>query len=363
MQLDFDTIFQEYIDSNKKDWKHDRRDTVGASEVFDCLRKVFFRKRSKDLVKEGAPLYPTDPDYDPSWGATERGNIIEEHFVVPAVRDNMPGTAKLLMAGKAQKTLFHGRNSGTPDGLIVGLERDALAKYGIDDIGSDCIVLEIKSIDPRVNLREEKDIHHGQTQAQMGMIRQLTEYKPNYSIVLYIDASFLDNRKVFVVPFDAHAWGVAQKRANRVWETKDPADIMAEGKLDGGCEHCEYQNACALVTIGSIPPDRLKEMEEQDVEAVEPFIDDWDRLKNASDEAAAAFEEHKLKLKEALKGLNSRKIAKKDGKKSLWSVSWYSQNGKKSIDVKRLVEENGIDATPYEKTGDPFDVLRVTISD
>jgi hypothetical protein len=365
MQLDFDSIFDEYIDANQKTWEHDRRDSVGASEAFDCLRKIWFRKRSKDVLNaEGLPLYQTDPDHDPSWGAAERGNLIEEHFVVPAVRDHLPGIAKLLMAGKAQKTVHWGANSATPDGLIVGLEADALAKYGIADIGSDCIVIEMKSIDPRVNLHgEEKAIHHGQAQVQMGIIRETTNWKPNYAVVLYVDASFLDQVRPFIVPFDHKAWEVAQTRANKIWQVQNPAEIMAEGKLTKGCEHCEYQNACALVTVGSIPPDRLKEMQDEDVEAIEPLVMEHQRLSEVAKEAAQAFELIKVDLKEALKVRDSRKVARKNGKKAVWSASWYSQPGRKTIDVKRLIEENDIDPEAYEKTGDPFDVLRVTFAD
>ena len=42
--LDFDVIFKEFIDANQKTWKHDRMESVGASEVFSCIRKVWFTK-------------------------------------------------------------------------------------------------------------------------------------------------------------------------------------------------------------------------------------------------------------------------------------------------------------------------------
>src|SRR5690606_31829838 len=132
------------------------------------------------------------------------------YHVVPAM-EYLPAPAKLTMGGSVQETIVLGRNSATPDGLIVGLDKEPLSLYGIENIRSNCVVLEIKSIDPRVNLKEEKDIHHGQTQVQMGIIRETTKFRPNYAVIIYVDASFLDNIKVYVVEFDAKKWEVAKK--------------------------------------------------------------------------------------------------------------------------------------------------------
>src|ERR1039458_4661284 len=129
--LDFDVMFKDSIDANQKTWKYDRMESVGASEAFDCLRKIWFVKLG---VKFGFAQDEEDEKDPESWGARERGNLLEEHYVVPAVRDHLPGNAKLRMAGKQQETLFLNKNSATPDGLIVGLPRNALKKYGIVDI-------------------------------------------------------------------------------------------------------------------------------------------------------------------------------------------------------------------------------------
>ena len=357
--LDFDVIFKEFIDANQKTWKHDRMESVGASEVFSCIRKVWFTKLG---VKHGFAQDEEDEEDPESWGARERGNIIEEHYVVPAVRDHLPGAAKLRLGGKQQETLFHGKNSATPDGLIVGLPRNALVKYGIADIGSDCIMLEIKSIDPRVPLHKEKNVHHGQTQTQMGIIRETTKYRPNFAVILYIDASFLDKLSVYVVPFDEVSWNIAQDRANTVFETTDPSTLAPEGKIDHECTYCKWQAACAKVTIGAMPPDLHKKASQDMIEALEPMIMEWHELDQIAKDADHNLEVAKANIKQALMDMNTRKLRKLGEKrKTIWSASWYPVEGKKALSQKKLIEATGINLEPYKTQGNPFEILRITM--
>jgi hypothetical protein len=356
--LDFDKIFKAHIDANQKTWKHDRMKSVGASEVFDCIRKIWFVKLG---ALNGFAQDEEDPDDPDSWGARERGNIIEEYYVVPAVRDNLPGAAKLRMAGKQQETLMFGENTATPDGLIVGLPRNALKKYGIADIGSDCIMLEIKSIDPRVALHKEKDIHHGQTQTQMGIIRETTKYRPNFAVILYIDASFIDNLNVFVVPYDEVMWKIAQDRATTVFETTDPTQLAPEGKIDHECTYCKWQGACAKVTIGGMPPDLHKKATQDMIEALEPLVLAHRELEDAAKAAEHDLEVSKAEIKQALADMNTRKLRKLgEKKKTVWSATWYAVAGKKTFSQKRLVEATGIDLEPYKVPGNDYEVLRIS---
>ena len=96
--LDFKEILNNYMVTNQKVWVHDRSKTLGASEVFGCIRKAFFTKTSA----------PKDPDYKDSWGATERGNIIEDHFLVPAFQEHTPGDVEAIGLGDEQETLIDG---------------------------------------------------------------------------------------------------------------------------------------------------------------------------------------------------------------------------------------------------------------
>jgi CRISPR/Cas system-associated exonuclease Cas4 (RecB family) len=353
--IDFLDMFSGYVDSRGKTWKYDRNKTLGASEAFGCIRKAWFGKNGTER----------DVDYEDSWGATHRGDLIENHLVVPALQHGLSRqvpNAKLLGAGNDQTTILDksGRSSATPDGLIINLDRDALSKYGVDDIESDCIVLEIKSIDPRVNLQQEKSIHAGQVQQQLGIIRQRTKFRPVYAAILYVDASFHDSIKVFCVRYDQKRWDAAQSRAELLFRTKDPGHLRPEGKFDDSCKHCQFRRACAAATIGAIPEktsdrDTMKRPEDQ---ALRGLIAERERLRKEADQATSNLEEKNEEVREHLKSMG-RRSAQGDG----WRVSWYGQDGRATIDKARLSADTGINLDDYMNKGTPFDVLRVTVSE
>jgi len=347
--LDFEAMFKAYIADSQKVWAHDRSTTLGASEVFGCLRKGWFAKRGAEFG------YTKDEDYEETWGATRRGDIIENHFVVPALQ-YLPKGIKALYAGSDQHTLVSGKNSATPDGLLTGLKRNALEKYGIEDIGGNCVMLEIKSIDPRVGLREEKAIHHGQTQVQMGLVRELTEHKPNYAVILYVDASFLDNIKVFVVKFEEKLWNTAKKRATNVWAIDDPTKFAPEGKFDGSCEYCPFKAACAKVQTGSIPDSGKKHIPLEDIEMTR-LVKAYDEAKAAHDKAEYAFELAKNGIKERMRELKENRVSGDWGK-----ASWVKIAGRKTTDLKRLAEDYPeINIADYETEGLPYEKLTVNL--
>ena len=179
-----------YAMAMNKSWSHDRAQTVGASEVGQCARKVFWSKN------EGDPTYGAarDPDYVDGWGAKVRGTIMEDQFWFPAMQATFGD--RLLFAGPAQQTLVSGFLSATPDGLLTHLfegEHSAL------EAGT-CVTTECKTADPRTNLSEAKSENIYQTHIQMGLIRELTPYRPTHSILSYTDASFWNEVVEFVIP-------------------------------------------------------------------------------------------------------------------------------------------------------------------
>jgi hypothetical protein len=359
-QLDFEAIFKDFVESNQKTFKHDRTQSLGASETFGCLRKAWFSKRGAEFGYE-------KDDGEDSWGATQRGDLIENGFVVPAVRDHLPKGVALLFAGDAQDTLIHGRNSATPDGLIIGLKRDALQKYGIEDIGSDCVVLEIKSIDPRVALKEEKAVHHGQAQVQMGIMRETTKFKPNYAVILYVDASFLDNIKVFVVQYDENAWAAAKRRAATIWEYDDAADIRPEGRLDNSCSLCPWKRACAIASKQAVPPEQKKyDFTMEAAEAAAKLAAEYDRAKAAVKEAEREFEEAKIAIADHLKENGVRKMFDPDNpKKPSWRISYTFVDGARRLNQERLLASLGptFDTAPFYDVGNGYEKITVTLAD
>lgn len=369
--FDFDEMFQSWVDNTNKKWGHDRNKTLGGSEAFGCLRKAWYKRNGTE----------PDPDYEESWGALRRGDIIENHIVVPAMEFNAKRLGfELLMAGENQITLFDssleseihdengeviGREEGglsvTPDGLIRGVPRNALEKYGVKDLGTDCFMLEVKSIDPRVDLSEEKSIHHGQTQIQMGLMRQETAFKPNYAVLLYINASFLDDIEVFVVKFDERKFKVAQDRAALVFKTTDPSKLHREGVIDGTCQYCPYQGSCLDTTVKAMPG-KMDKKAQTNPELVAALNADelmfrrraaTKNKKKAEQELEAINEE----IKEILRSFGTNKAAG-----NAWNVSYTMAAGRQTLDKESLIA-SGVNIDDHMKLGNPYEILRVTFKD
>jgi hypothetical protein len=354
--LDFDAVFDLYMAQNTKAWGHDRASTVGASEVWQCLRKVWFDKRGQEFGFE------KDPDHEENYGAMERGNLIENYYVVPGLRlalpklPTLPEGVELLLGGSNQQTIVLGKNSATPDGIIKGLTPGPLTIRGgkqeifIPDIKADCIVLEIKSIDPRATLLEEKEKHHGQTQVQLGLIREMTEFKPFFSIVLYIDASFLTVTP-FVVEFDEKYYATSKVRALDVYRINDPMMIMPEGRFRGECDTCPWRKPCGTMTTNNIPARKVSDPVA--VAEADPLVVDYFRIKKEYEDMEVRLKVAQEAVKETMMDHNTRSL-----KGATWSATWYPVKGRITIDTKRLAED--FDLTPYEKEGAPHDQIRIT---
>ena len=357
--LDIDAMFERYMAGNQKTWAHDRSKSVGASEVFSCMRQLFFKKRGKAFG------YKPDDDYTERWGATERGNIIEQAFVAPALTSQCPEGVTLHYAGADQITLIKGKSSATPDGLFHGLPRAPLRiRAGgrvieIADFDGDCLGLEIKSIDPRAHLDEERAKHRGQSQVGMGLVREETEYKPTHWLILYFDASWLDNIKPFLVAWDESVYKAAKLRAPAIWQHDSPLDFVAEGKISGECDTCPFRQACGEAVLSEWATTDKKEKDAPEViEALTEPVEVFLAAKADLDEATKAVEAAKQVLKDSLVAQGARKV-----RSDAWSISWTTQKGRETVDYKTAFAENGIDPDKYTKRAQGFDVLRVTPRD
>jgi hypothetical protein len=349
--LDFANMFAAYSDSNEKEWKYDRNASVGASEAFDCLRKTYFKKFQ----------YDPDDGHEQDWGAAKRGDIIENHFAVPATKAIMPEGTELLYAGDEQETLRKGRLSATPDGLATGLAFDALQQLGIEDIESEDVVIEYKSFDPRAQIKEEKAIHAGQVQVQMGLIHELTDYRPEYAVIIYFNASWLSDIRPFVVKRDPKIYEAAKARAKQVFACTDPSDLMAEGKISGACTYCEFTEECAFAQ-GEATPKTKKKIEEPEV--MERLAILAGRQKAFAATAKEAEHEKKL-VEEEIKEILREKDTKgaSDDSFSI-SLSWCS--GKKSLDTLALaadLQEDGKSIEDYQREGNGYERLTVKLKD
>ena len=335
----------------------DRANTVGASEVGQCARKVYFGKNAGDCVYGAA----SDDDFESAWGAALRGRLLEDHFWVPALRARYG--VKLLYAGEEQQTLASDFLSATPDGLLIEQPRDTLAAFDVADIGQDgSIVIECKSTDPRAKLDEPRPEHRFQAIVQLGLFRELTKHRPQWALISYINASFPDDVAEFAVAFDAPVYANAKARAAEIMTATAPDQLKPEGWIGGGseCRFCPFTAACgvlrhAVPTRPSIePPDPQFVAEIADLARVAKA------RRGEAEAATAAQREVEHEIRERLRSHELRHVAG-DGV----SVTWAPVKGRTSYDMPAIREAAtaaGIDISRFETTGEPTDRLVIQVA-
>ena len=327
-----------------RSWTHDRTQTVGASEIGLCARKIHWLKKS------GA----RDVDFISHWGAHVRGTLMEREFWLPAMKAQYDD--KLIMAGKEQKTLQHGFLSATPDGLLIDQPSDALKNLGVDDIGGSEIVVECKTIDPRVSLTKERESNHYQIQVQMGLIREKTPYKPSYGLISYIDASFWDDVEEFVVPYDEGVYAAAQVRAQRILQATDPKELKPEGWIAGGyeCEHCPFTEACGIIRR-SVP--------EREAAADPQFVAEIADLCREAQDAQSQIESLQAEVRETHQEIKDR-MRQKSVRRVPGVVTWSAVKGRTTYDIKGIksaAAAAGVDVEAFASVGDSTDRLQISV--
>lgn len=323
----------------------DRSKTVGASEVGQCARKTFWVKHPHKAPNK-------DADYVETWGARMRGSMFEKHFWVPALRARFG--SRLLYAGEDQTTLVKGALSATPDGLLVKLTRHERI---VAETGANCIVPECKTIDPRANLYEAKPVNTFQTQVQMGLFRDTTQYKPERAVISYTDTSFWNETTEFIVKFDQKVYQAAHERARQIMNPNaDGLDFEPEGWMAGGneCKYCPYAGACGIsrrdlpFTDAPVDPQFAAEMT------------DMAREYRQAEADRDIFEERMRKLQYDIK----ERLREKGIRRIPGILTWSSVKGRTNYDTKAMIEQltkRGVDCTAYESQSDPSDRLTITI--
>jgi hypothetical protein len=334
-----------------------RENTVGASEVGQCARKVYYAKNQGDHIYGAA----CDEDYRDVWGATLRGRLFEDHFWLPALRTRYG--AKLLYAGADQTTLVSGFLSATPDGLLLGQPTDVLDGLGVIDIGGDgSLVVECKTLDPRAKLDAARPEHVFQAQVQIGLFRELTKYRPEWAVISCVNASFLDEITEFPVRFNPVVFANAKRRATLIAVATSPAELKPEGWIAGGreCEFCPFTKACGVIRHAVPTAPQTPPPDSQFVAEISDLARDAKRQRGDVEAATVALREIEHEIKERLRAKDVRQI-KGDGV----SVTWSAVKGRPSYDMKAIREAAaaaGIDLAEYETVGEPTDrlVIRIT---
>lgn len=344
-----------YAASRPKKFGKKRALVVGASEIGQCSRKIGYLKKSEDERYQVDP----DPDYLDSYGARVRGTVFESYWV-RAMRHTYGDN--LLMAGSKQKSWTVDCLSGTPDGILINQKRDLLKHLGVNDIGpSGAIVVDCKTIDPRISLKTAKPEHVYQVKVQLGLIRELSEYQPDFGLLSYHNASFWDDVVEFVVAFDSKIYERAKIRAGTIIHSESAAELLPEGWIAGGdeCTYCQFKRACAAVR-GDVPaPGKGRRLDSQTFEHFAQLAKQYSDLSTTVSGMEDEQRHIQHQIKELLKENGLRRIDEGNIK-----VIWSPVVGRPSWDmpaIRNALVATGIDIEKFERTGEPTDRLIVSV--
>lgn len=345
----------DYAAKLNKVFAHDRSLTVGASEIGLCERRVFCTKDQLRKAKLAKKTLPPPIEMTGSWGASVRGTVMEEQFWVPAMRAKYG--KRLAWIGRDQRTLALGNLSATPDGVLTGV-RNELREFGIKTVKSGCVLLECKTIDPRVTLREAKAENRYQVQVQMGLVRECTEYKPDYAVISYVNASFWDEVEEYAESFDPKIFEAAKSRADKILSATRMDQLKPEGIISGGreCEYCPFTKEC-YKDVRDVPKyevDPRMVDDQQWIEMIKQQCDAVLELEEQKDTVEEAIAEGKLQIKDELKKANIRKIK--------GVVSWSPIKGAARVDNAKFQAAAlaaGIDVDDYRVVGEPTDRFQI----
>jgi hypothetical protein len=335
----------------------DRIHTVGASDVGQCERKVYWTK----MLGEPDSAKP-DADYVDSYGAKLRGTMFEDKFWAPAMKAAFG--ERLLFSGADQRTFVSGFLSATPDGMLtqLGAEERARVAYiaGNGAIASQVgeVMLECKTVDPRTNLSDPKIENVFQTHVQMGLVRELTQYKPTHSILSYTDASWWSEGPEFIIEFDPQIFENAKKRARRIMTAKSAHELEAEGWIGGGrdCEYCPFTKACGVERRRVPDGELLKTFDPMFIEKVTQLARAIKQIDAFNTENEKILREKQTEMKDLLRNYQARKVP--------GIVSWSSVKGRSGWDNKAIREaaiEAGVDISAYATEGESSDRLQITL--
>jgi hypothetical protein len=186
------------------------------------------------------------------------------------------------------------------------------------------------------------------------MIRETTPWRPEYWIILYVDAAWLDHIKPFVITYDPQVFETAKKRAHKVYEVDDPQKVMPEGKIDGGCKYCRWKRACGQAFVDQIAAlDKKETLDEVGLAIADTMVHDVLSAKADMEAATERYEMLRQEMKDWLVESGRNKIGSEE-----WTVTWYTMPGRKTLD-KRAMTADGINLDKYETQGASYDVLKI----
>lgn len=320
---------------------------LSASEMNKCLRMAWFAKFGRTGIK----AFETN-------GYAERGDAVEAWIVnrIAVLREQ---GYELRYTGEDQRSFYEDIShlSGTPDGLMT------VPNDGVDGIEDRHILLEFKSIDPRVNRRNlPKKAHIMQTQVNMYLVSLCLGIEVKEARLLYIDASDFGRQEEYIVHYHPDYIDVAKQRAIQLFGAPSADDTEPEGLKTGDCDTCKFGALCsamvdttkAAMKAGASTGffadalDNTQGLTNAEMDKLTTFLELYDasdavefKLKEAKNEARAIVLDHG--------GVVHVGEAK---------ISVGVQAGKTSFDMK-AAEAAGLKLDPFKKVGAPFTVMTV----
>jgi CRISPR/Cas system-associated exonuclease Cas4 (RecB family) len=308
----------------------DRQKTVGASEVFSCIRRIAYDKQG----------YARDPGYKDGKGYMVRGNVFEAWFMI-ALLSRLPPEWTLMYTGEDQRTYRWKELSATPDGLVV-----------LPDGTS--FLIEVKSHDPRANVSQPKPNHIAQVKQQLALVRKETNYEPTHAIIVYIncsDLSLTEHR----INYDRNFQAIARKRAQEAMQTQTLTDLTPEGSFADECRYCPWAVQCGQSELAAVPgkangKTQVDPMTEATLAVLLAQRDQAVARGKSSNEEKVGLD---TKIKKVLRDNNISKLGLAD-----WAINYSTVSGRKALDIK-AVEEAGFDLNPFYRQG--RDSVRLSI--
>jgi hypothetical protein len=192
-----------------------------------------------------------------------------------------------------------------------------------------------------------------QCQVQLGLLRETTNHRPTYALLVYVNSSDLSVRQ-FLIQFDPVIYARCKQRAARIMDKLDISETSPEGYIAGGkeCQTCPYARLCGLARI-DMPADDDAKLAPELVAEIAVMGREVMRADEQAERASTLARQRKEELRNRLREIGVRKV-KGDG----ISVLWSQVQGRITLD-REAMQAAGIDLTKYEKRGASSDRLTV----
>lgn len=210
---------KKFHEDNTSSFTKDRSLSVGASEVFKCLRQTGITKaKLKEYKKLGVSMPIVD-----GHGYMLRGTVMEGTFIVPVISEAFKDDESVANLYGEQETII------SPDCEWLTATPDGLA---------DDYQFEFKTADPRKPIKKSPDKSHVlQTHVQMGIFGRKKTY------LFYFNASDWSDVTAYEIEFRPEVYEKAKQRATQIMTTPWK-DLFKEGSITGDCKFCNYKHEC-----------------------------------------------------------------------------------------------------------------------